>query len=153
MNILRTLDSLHTRSLIVAGLSAGLAMGLISVIPLVNCLNWLACMWVWTGGIFATWHYRRLSGLSSPLTGEQGALIGLLSGAIGFVSYTILMIVFVGILGAYTMAVEQGINAEGGFVLGGLTLWIMVPIAFFAFPIFGTIGGAIGSQILNKRNW
>ena len=71
-----------------AALLAGIIFGALSAIPLVQLLNLCCCLWVVIGGAVAA---RTLINRSPvfPVTSGEGALVGLLSGAIMSVIYLV----------------------------------------------------------------
>src|SRR5947208_17192184 len=62
-------------------LFGGLAMGVLSALPLVNLGNCLCCMWVVGGGALAV--YLMQQNHPYPVTSADGALVGLMAGALG----------------------------------------------------------------------
>lgn len=149
---------MNIRSLLMSGAIAGIFIALFSNLPLIYLGNCLACLWLWSGGIFGAWLYRRLQGRgsSTTLTGSQGAVFGLLSGFVGAIVGTVLGAIFGG-AGLSTWLVSQSSSAEdliGGTALSFLTAGYLSILALcfniFIYPLFGAIGGAIGGVIFGK---
>src|SRR2546430_672049 len=62
-------------------LYAGLAMGVLSALPLIQLGNCLCCLWVVGGGALAA--YLMQQNHPYPIESADGALVGLISGLIG----------------------------------------------------------------------
>jgi len=143
---------MNNRSLVKASLLAGLLMAILSSVPFVNWANYCACMWVWVGGIFGVWFYRRSEGTVTP---GQGAAVGLfsgLSGAIFFAILSILMeVAFAGLAAVMAPAEEFASSTLPSFIMsGGMTVFLIL-LALILFPLFGTISGAIGGAIFGRQ--
>ena len=74
---------MNSRSFFLSALIAGVAIGLLGNLPVLNLINCFLCIWVWVGGILAVFLYRRFEHGGPGLTGGQGAGLGALSGLIG----------------------------------------------------------------------
>ena len=83
---------MNGKNLFLASLIGGVVIAALSNIPIISLGNCLLCMWVWLGGIFAAWLYKRFNG---SLTTGQGAGVGALAGLIGS-----LIGMVIGLLGA-----------------------------------------------------
>src|SRR6059036_1044136 len=70
-----------------AALIGGVALGILSVIPLLNMVNCFCCAWVIGGGILAANLY--VKGSIEAVTLGRGLVLGLLTGAIGGVVETL----------------------------------------------------------------
>lgn len=140
---------------------AGLAIGVLSGLPLIGALNCLLCAWVWGGGIFAVWLYKRNSGDLS-VQSSQGAIMGLVAGIIGGLVAGVLSLVFgAGSMEAITSQMqtqmadldpaqrEQMQMMVDAMASGGLGI-IGVCINVAIFSIFGLIGGLIGAATIGK---
>jgi hypothetical protein len=64
-----------------ASLLAGLFIGIVSALPLVNVANLCCCLWVVVGGLLTT--YLRQQGRSTAIESTDAALSGLAAGAVG----------------------------------------------------------------------
>jgi hypothetical protein len=70
------------KNFLLAGLAGGAAMALLTNLPVLALGNCLLCLWVWGGGMFSAWLYKRLQGsVSLNQAGWLGAMAGLLGGA------------------------------------------------------------------------
>ena len=146
---------MNTRALLLSGLIAGVLMGLFSELPFISILNCCLCLWIWVGGIFAVFLYRRFDNTVGLTTLTQGVLVGLVAGLVAAVVGTILA----AIIGPYTSQVLNSlltsIQGPGGNlgplndlvqVQAGFTLFEAVTnLVFYSF--FGVVGGMLGTLI------
>ena len=68
----------------------GLFIGVLSALPFVNAGNCCCCLWVLVGGALAA--YLRQQNNPYQIDAAEGAIVGLMAGAIGGVIYSILSI-------------------------------------------------------------
>ena len=68
----------------------GLFIGVLSALPLVSAGNCCCCLWVLVGGALAA--YLRQQNNPYQIDAAEGAIVGLMAGAIGGVVYAILSI-------------------------------------------------------------
>lgn len=69
-------------------LLGGLVGGVLSALPVVSAGNVCCCLWVVTGGLVAAYFLQQ--NRPTPITAADGALVGLLAGAIGaFVQFAL----------------------------------------------------------------
>src|SRR6185503_12234406 len=62
-------------------LIGGVVLGLLSVIPFVNWVNICCCLWAILGGMLASYLYIKSS--PTPASPGDGALLGVIAGAVG----------------------------------------------------------------------
>jgi hypothetical protein len=138
----------------------GLFIGVLSALPFVSTLNACCCLWVIAGGVLTAYLLQDRSSL--PIKAGDGALAGLLAGAVGAV--------VAGFLGAILSTMMRG-GAESLDQLAGRgdippeiarvfeqlkelprVVWIVGPIIVYllVFPIFAMIGGLLGVAIFKK---
>ena len=70
----------------------GLFIGVLSALPLVSAGNCCCCLWVLVGGVLAA--YLRQQNNPYQIDAAEGAIVGLMAGAIGGIVYSILSIPF-----------------------------------------------------------
>jgi hypothetical protein len=144
---------LNSRSLVYSGLIAGVAMGLLSHIPLVACLNCLLFAWVWGGGIGAVFLYRRYE-KNPVLSVTQGLVLGAAAGIVGAVIGGITAAIFAGLNTAFSEALNNLLGNNGSgifdiFLAGGFSLLgIFRDIVIYG--IVGAIGGLIATALIWK---
>ena len=139
----------------------GLFIGVLSALPLVNAGNCCCCLWVISGGALAA--YLRQQSSPAQIDAAEGALVGLMAGAIGGVIATVLSIPFQLYVGPYQRELMDRILANnpdvppeardyvqrfaGGtaFRLVGMVVSIVIDV------IFGLLGGLLGVAIFKKN--
>ena len=144
---------LNTRSMLIAGVIAGVVIGVLSNIPLISCLNCLLLAWVWGGGIGAVYLYRRYEH-QLPVTITQGLVLGAVAGAIGAVVGGIAVIIFGGLTAAFAAMVANSIGDIGNiatntFLSTGFRFFDVIR-NIFVYGIFGAIGGLIATALIWK---
>jgi len=144
---------MNGKNLFLAGLIGGVAIAALSNIPIIRIGNCLLCMWVWVGGIFAAWLYKRFQG---SLTPGQGAGVGALAGVIaGLIGIVIGLLGFAGTQAALSAASQYlGPEVTGGVDVASLAGPLAIVGGFFnliLFTIFGTLGGLIAGSIFNSK--
>ena len=151
-----------------AALLAGIIFGVLSAIPLVQLLNFCCCLWVVIGGAVAA---RTLINRSPvfPVTSGEGALVGLLSGAIMSVVYLVVGIPL-GLLASGSMVplIEKFTESMNDprvreqleqvkhmanqpmveQIAGALIQWLIISVLALG---FATLGGVIGVAMFEKR--
>ena len=144
---------LNTRSLVTAGLIAGVVMGIFSHLPLVACLNCLLYGWVWGGAIGAVFLYRR-SEHQPVLTNVQGLVIGAAAGIVGAIVGGIATAVFGGLNAAISGLLNNAANGFGGtvtnLILSSSFSFLGAIRDIFVYGIIGAIGGIIATALIWK---
>ncbi len=146
-------------------LIAGVLLGILSVIPGLSLLNCFCCAWVVGGGAFASHLYVKDSPVAVTL--GKGALLGLVTGAIGAVTCTVFNIPLQLLMSALGMDVVEHLrqligrmpdippeqrDALGKIAQGGISFILVVGIASVVpFSMAGMAGGAIGVALFEKR--
>ena len=69
-------------------LIGGVFIGLLSVIPFVSAANICCCLWAILGGMLATYLYVKNSPM--PASAGDGAVLGVIAGAIGAVIHFVI---------------------------------------------------------------
>lgn len=139
----------------------GLFIGVLSALPLVNAGNCCCCLWVLVGGALAA--YLRQQNNPYQIDAAEGAIVGLMAGAIGGIVSSILSIPLQMMAGPMQqewmdrilssnpdVTPEMRDMAERLTRSSGLRL-IGVIVSVVVFSIFGLLGGLIGVAIF-KRN-
>jgi hypothetical protein len=156
-----------TASKLQPALIAGVAIGLLSGIPIINIGNCCCCLWVVAGGALAAYLLQQRQ--ASPIDLGDAALVGLMAGAIGAVVSTIISLPFAMLSGAMNQqaAIDALSNARDlppeareyverirGFLSGGGGAALGVIGFFFSLvidAIFATLGGLIGGLVFKKK--
>ena len=139
----------------------GLFIGVLSALPLVNAGNCCCCLWVICGGALAA--YLRQQSSPVQIDVAEGALVGLMAGAVGGVVATLLSIPFQAFVGPYQRQIMERILAgnpdmpaeardaverfAGGtaFQLVGMVVSVVIDV------IFGMVGGLLGVALFKKK--
>jgi len=141
-------------------LVGGAAAGIMSGIPVLNCL---CCLWIIGGAMLAA--YLLSKDASSPLSSGDGALVGAFAGIIAAVVDSLLSIPFQALNAAFLNRVFQQLaeyNKEiqsnwqawmsrgaGPFSIAWFFLGLVISAAIFA--ALGALGGIIGIALFGKK--
>jgi hypothetical protein len=149
---------MNTRSFFLSALIAGVIMGLLGNLPVLNLVNCIFCLWIWLGGILSVYLYRRFQPGGQGLSGAQGAGLGAVSGLIGalvgLVVYALTSFISIPMMDSALRALQ--VDGDLPFQSGGL--WTVAAWGFFIliidailYPIFGAIGGLIAASVFGKK--
>lgn len=138
-------------------LMGGGALGLLSGIPVVNCL---CCLWVLGGGGLASWQLDKQR--PGTLTYGDGALVGGLSGLIGGIVATIMGIPFmlmmtpermIGFIERFVPSLPPEARQQimEGFKLSASGVLIQLVMNVVLFGVFALVGGILTVAILNRN--
>src|SRR5437867_1607317 len=86
-------------------LIAGVLLGILSALPLIQWVNSCCCAWVIGGGIFAAYLYVRESAEAATL--GRGLALGLLTGVIGGIVYVLISLPLLYMSFANTKVLEE----------------------------------------------
>jgi len=141
----------------------GLFIGVLSSLPLVNFANCCCCLWVICGGALAA--YLRQQSSPVQIEAAEGALVGLMAGAVGGVVASVLSIPFQMMVGPYQRQIMERILANNpdvppeardalerfgagtGFAMRIVSMMVSVVIDV----VFGLIGGLLGVVLFKKK--
>ena len=144
----------------VPALIGGVIAGILSGIPIVNCL---CCLWIIGGGILAAYYLAKESPI--VLTAGDGAIVGIFTGIIAAFVEIIVDIPFravnekiiQGMMDRFSQYYEEipsgweswmeGGNFEGSVIWSFLGLVVSIVI----FSALGALGGIIGISIFGKK--
>ena len=143
-------------------LIGGVFIGVLSVIPFVSAANLCCCLWAILGGMLATYLYVKNS--PSPAGPGDGAILGVIAGALGAVISVVLGVPIALAMGP-TMRnmivslmenvdprqaemTRQQFEASGNAVAPLIIQSLMLAGLLFVFAI---IGGLLGVPIFEKR--
>jgi hypothetical protein len=148
---------MNNRSFILSALIAGVVIGVLANLPVLNIINCFLCLWVWAGGILAIFLYRSFNQRKFDLTPAQGAGLGALSGLIGaFIGIGVNALAGVISLPMFN-SIARFFQIEGGlpFKTGSLPSLFSSTFFFFildaiGYPIFGALSGFITANLMGK---
>lgn len=139
----------------------GLFIGVLSALPIVGAANCCCCLWVLCGGVLAT--YLRQQNTPYQVTASEGALVGLMAGAIGGVIWVVLSIPFTMMTSGFQQEMMDRIlssnpdmppevremmeRAAAGAALGAIMMVTNVVLS----TVFGLLGGLLGVAIFKKN--
>jgi hypothetical protein len=148
-----------------SALIAGVLVGILSALPLINAVNCLCCAWVIAGGVLAAHLYVRSSPIAVTL--GRGVVLGLLTGVIGAIVDTLFSIPLYLMMAGNVSFSEQLREAldqvpnmpretkeAARTLLDQYGMTIVVLSGFFKLFIYGVIamlGGAVGVALFEKR--
>jgi hypothetical protein len=144
-------------------LLAGVAIGVLSSLPVVNLANLCCCAWVLFGGALAS--YLMQQNHPAPITAGDGATVGLLAGVVGAVAGTLISIPISVAMGPFQADMVERVlqsardmppeardileNMQTGPAIGvGLFFSFLAMLVAGCF--FGLIGGLLGALIFKK---
>ena len=145
-------------------LLAGVAIGVLSALPIVNLLNFCCCGWVLIGGALAA--YLMQQNHVAPIDIGDGAIVGLLAGIIGAIVGSILAVPIALTIGTspaqvFEQALEsaQDLPPEVRSVLEyfssraalGVLVAVNAVLMLIVGSIFGLIGGVFGALLFRKN--
>lgn len=149
-----------------AALIGGVALGVASAIPIINFANCFCCALVIGGGALASWLYLKQVPPGGQAPYGDGAILGLMTGAIGAVAGTIVSLPFNLMMGkiGYMDQMREAMDTaelppEVAELMASLTSGEMAfPILFgmmlfnlVIYSIFATIGALIGVAVFYKK--
>lgn len=146
------------KSMGMAVVIAGVIMGLLSSLPVINMVNCLLCTWVWSSSILAVYLYRRFSKENPQLSIAQAAGLGALTGVVGAIVGSLVGAIFSGGITA-TLSVLQGIPGLADLMKdmpmdvlrsGGFSVFSLIS-DLIVYMIFGAVGGIIAASVIWKQ--
>ncbi len=143
-------------------LIGGVLIGVLSVIPFVSAANLCCCLWAIVGGLLATYLYVKNS--PTPASAGDGAVLGVIAGAVGAVISFVLGIPIALAMGPVmrNMVVSlvqnidprqaelmrQQFEAQGNAIAPLIIQSLIGAALLFVFAI---LGGLLGVPIFEKR--
>jgi hypothetical protein len=143
-------------------LIGGVLIGVLSVIPFVSLANICCCLWAILGGMLATYLYVKNS--PTPASAGDGAVLGVIAGALGAVIYVVIGIPIAIAMGPMMQnmivslmknvdprqaeLMRQQFEAQGTAIA---PLIIQALIAAALLFVFAILGGLLGIPIFEKR--
>jgi len=142
--------------MIVPALIAGVVVGIIGQIPLINCCN-ICCLWIIAGGALAAYLLSR----KDKIELVDGAVVGALSGLVYAVVATIVgfavgqLISMLGLnlslLGGDTGSLDYMSQMGANLGVGVLGALIGLCVRLILGVVFGAVGGVVATKALEKR--
>lgn len=148
-------------------LFGGVAIGVLSALPVVNFVNLCCCAWVVMGGALAT--YLMQQNYPGPVNAGDGAIVGLLAGVFGAIIGSILSVPVAMAMGPFQAEMMQRVlesaqdmppeareifeQLGGGAATGaalGVGFLITLVFSLFLYSVFGLLGGLLGALVFRK---
>jgi hypothetical protein len=144
----------------VPALIGGVTAGILSGIPIVNCL---CCLWIIGGGILAAYFLSKESPI--VLTAGDGAIVGIFTGIIAALVETMVEIPFrvvnekiiQGMMDRFSQYYEELPSGweswlDGGDLDGSMVLTVLgLVVSIVIFSALGALGGIIGISLFGKK--
>lgn len=143
-------------------LIGGVFIGVLSVIPFVSAANLCCCLWAVVGGLLATYLYVKNS--PTPASAGDGAVLGVIAGAVGAVISLVLGIPIALAMGPVMRdmvvslmhnvdprqaeLMRQQFEAQGNAIAPLIIQSLIGAALLFVFAI---LGGLLGIPIFEKR--
>ncbi|MGB7539169.1 MAG: hypothetical protein WBM17_11580 [Anaerolineales bacterium] len=160
---------MNTKSMLIAAGIAGVVMALVSKIPILGCINICCAAGIWGSGILAIWIYRMSDKAQPGLTIGQGVLLGLITGVVGALLASILGGISSLIFGSMSSSAAymdylnqipgaaESLDASSRqiidqFAAASGSVLFSTCCNFVIYPLFGMIGGLIGTALIWKTN-
>lgn len=142
-------------------LLGGLFIGVLSTMPIVNIGNVCCCLWVISGGALAA--YLLQQSQPEPITGADGALIGLMAGIVGAFTGAILQIPVEMFFGPIQKEwIERLMQGQGDMPpqfmemlnrpLNAASVIADLIFRLVAYVIFGMLGGVLGVAVFRRKD-
>jgi hypothetical protein len=148
---------MNTRSFLLSALIAGVVIGFLGNLPILNLINCGLCVWVWFGGGLSVFLYRRFERGEATLSTLQGAGLGAISGFIGDIVGAMVYLLTSPISNPIFNSLARYLQWEGDlpFKTSGIGNLIGSAFVFFVidavlYPLFGALGGMIGASLTKK---
>jgi hypothetical protein len=150
----------------------GVAMGVLSALPIISAGNLCCCLWVVSGGVLAAYLFQQ--DRTAPITPADGALVGLLAGLVGALVQSLVSIPVDLVIGPFEQTIRQRVLEMGSLppevrdllerygrsgVTGGtmgaaiyiISRLIGLMAGLFIGGMFSTLGGLLGALIFKKQ--
>ncbi|MCK5833576.1 hypothetical protein KAH81_07895 [bacterium] len=138
----------------------GIVLGILSVIPIVNYVNLICCLWVIAGGVLSSLIFKQEFG---DITPGQGAITGLIAGIVG----AFVQAIGVGVLWYFfhenylsnlyeiVSSAEFDIATQEMMAEVITNQWLMIAGSLIGgimiYSVFALFGGLIGAAIFRKK--
>jgi len=144
----------------IPALIGGGIAGLLTGIPLINCL---CCLWIIGGGITAAYFFSRES--SQPMTPGDGAIVGIFAGLIAAVVDFLVSIPlaplsqkffqrFMEQVAQYAEQMPEGweqLMEQGGADMSASMMLLNFAVSAVIFSLLAALGGIIGVALFKKK--
>ena len=149
-------------------LLAGVAIGVLTALPIINIVNLCCCAWVVFGGALAA--YLMQQNHPAPVNAGDGAIVGLMAGAAGAVVGSIINIPLSMAMGPFSMEMLDRVlqntqdmppevraifeqwrsNMMSGAAIGAAFVFSLF-FSLCVYSVFGLLGGLLGTVLFKKN--
>jgi hypothetical protein len=147
-------------------LLGGVAIGVLSALPVINIGNLCCCAWVVAGGALAS--YLMQQDHPAPINAGDGAIVGLLAGVTGALVGSVLSIPIAMMMGPFQLqmmervlqsaqdmppevrSIFEQMGGMGGATAIGIGFVFSLLFSLFFYSIFGLFGGLLGALMFRK---
>jgi hypothetical protein len=145
------------RSFLFSVLIAGVVLGVLGNLPVLNLINCALCIFVWVGGALAVILYRSFEhGKAIPTIGQaagMGAVAGIIGDLVGVVVYLVTSPISNPMFNALARYLQY--EGEPPFGTGNLGTYIGSAFVFLIidavlYPLFGALGAMLAASIMKK---
>jgi hypothetical protein len=138
----------------------GLAIGVLSALPIVSAGNLCCCLWIVSGGMIAA--YLLQQNQATPITQTDGARVGFSAGLVGALVYLLLSIPIAILIAPLQRELlrrlierTEGVPPElrsyvGSYVGGAIGIVLSFMFMLVMGAIFSTVGGLLGAVLFRK---
>jgi len=134
-------------SMLVPALIGGGIAGVLSGIPVLNCL---CCLWIIAGGIIAVFFLNKES--TKPLTMGEGAIVGVFSGLVATAADFLISIPLAPLTNKFIASLMERIAEYADEMPAGWETWMERGAGALVFSVLGALGGIIGVSIFKRDN-
>lgn len=148
-------------SMFMPALIGGGVAGLLSGVPIFNCL---CCLWIIGGAILASYLLAKDSPL--PLSAGDGAIVGIFTGIVAAFVEAVISIPFHALNRAFVQRIMEAVANYTEEMPAGWENWVQkgtyettaamfmlgLLISVVIFSILGILGGVIGVSLFGKKN-
>ena len=149
---------MNTRSFVLSTLIAGVVIGFLGNLPLLNLINCFLCIWVWLGGVLSVFLYRRFQHGEEGLTAAQGAGLGAVSGLIGAFVGVVVYVLTSYITMPLFANLARALQIEGDLsflsvnpssIIGSALFFFVLDVVLYS--LFGALSGLITANLIGKK--
>ena len=149
---------MNTRSFLLSSLIAGVVIGILGNLPVLNIINCCLCIFVWVGGFLAVFLYKRFQKGVMDLSSLQGAGLGALSGLIGAFVGVVVYALTSFISGPLFTALARllQIQSDVSFLTGDgrsliVSAFFFLTLNAILYPIFGALSALIAANLMKTK--
>jgi len=145
---------MNTRSFFTSAFVAGIVIGFLGNLPVLNFVNCLCCVWAWLGGALAVVLYQRSQGGQPTPTPGQGAGLGAAAGLVGALVGAVVFVLTSAVSFPLMDDLARNLEIEGDLPFQTWGVWEAIAMTFFfllvngvLYPVFGALGGVIAASL------